>query len=62
MNRRLFLALATLCAALPAAAVAGDDKKKTGGDSYLQINSITAYTVRPGARRADGGVRPRHPR
>jgi hypothetical protein len=51
MNRRLLLALAPLCAALPAAALAGDDKKKTGGDSYLPISSISAYTVRPGARR-----------
>jgi hypothetical protein len=51
MNRRQLFALATLCAALPAAAIAGEDKKKTGGDSYLPINSIIAYTVRPGARR-----------
>lgn len=51
MNRRLFLAFATLCAVPPAAAIAAEDKKKTGGDSYLPINSITAYTVRPGARR-----------
>jgi hypothetical protein len=44
MNRRQLFALAMLCAALPAAAM-------TGGDSYLPINSIIAYTVRPGARR-----------
>ncbi|CAN7487328.1 Tat pathway signal protein [Phenylobacterium sp. LjRoot225] len=47
----MLLALATLCAASPAVAFAAEEKKKTGGDSYLPINNITAYTVRPGARR-----------
>jgi hypothetical protein len=51
MKRRLLLALAVLCALLPAAAVAGEDKKKTGGESYIQINTLTAYTMRPGDRR-----------
>ena len=52
MKRRLLLALAVLSALLPAAAaVAGEDKKKTGGESYIQINTLTAYTMRPGARR-----------
>jgi hypothetical protein len=51
MNRRLLLALAMLCAALPTLAAAADDKKKAGGESYLQINTLTAYTSRPGARR-----------
>jgi hypothetical protein len=51
MKRRLLLAFAALSAVLPAAAAAGEDKKKTGGASYVQINTLTAYTTRPGARR-----------
>jgi len=51
MKRRLLLALAVLSALLPGAAVAGEDKKKTGGESYIQINTLTAYTMRPGDRR-----------
>ena len=51
MKRRLLLALAVLSPLLPAAAVAGEDKKKTGGESYIQINTLTAYTMRPGSRR-----------
>ena len=51
MKRRLLLALAVLLTLLPAVAVAGEDKKKTGGESYIQINTLTAYTLRPGARR-----------
>lgn len=50
MKRRLLLTLAVLTAVLPAAA-AGEDKKKTGGESYIQINTLTAYTMRPGSRR-----------
>lgn len=50
MKRRLLLALAVLSATLPAAAW-GEDKKKTGGESFIQINTLTAYTTRPGARR-----------
>ena len=52
MKRRLLLALAVLSAVLPASlAWGGEDKKKTGGESYVQINTLTAYTMRPGARR-----------
>ena len=51
MKRRLLLAIAALSAVLPASALAGEDKKKAGGDSYLPINTLTAYTIRPGARR-----------
>jgi len=51
MNRRLLLSFAMLCAALPGAAAAGEEKRKTGGESYLPINAITAYTTRPGDRR-----------
>jgi hypothetical protein len=50
MKRRLLLTLAVLSAVLPAAA-RGEDKKKTGGESYVQINTLTAYTLRPGSRR-----------
>jgi hypothetical protein len=50
MKRRLLLAFAVL-AALPAAAIAGEDKKKTGGETYIPINTLTAYMMRPGSRR-----------
>ena len=50
MNRRQLLALAALAALAPAAAAA-EEKKKTGGESYIPITTLTAYTVRPGARR-----------
>jgi len=49
MNRRLLLAAAV--AAVATAARAGEDKKKAGGESYIQIETLTAYTVKPGARR-----------
>ena len=57
MRRRLVLALAAVAAALPvslpgaAQAGEGGDKRKTGGDSYIQIETLTAYTVKPGGRR-----------
>jgi hypothetical protein len=51
MKRRLLLALAMLSAVAPALAVAGEDKKKAGGESYIPINTLTAYTTRPGVRR-----------
>lgn len=54
MRRRNALMLAVLALALPVAARAGesgDAKKKTGGDSYLQINTLTAYTTRANGRR-----------
>jgi hypothetical protein len=52
MKRRLFVALAAFCAFAPALAHASDDKKKkTGGESYLQINTLTAYTSQPGGKR-----------
>jgi hypothetical protein len=53
MNRRLATAFALL-ALVPAAARAGeggDAKKKTGGETYIEINTLTAYTMKPGARR-----------
>src|SRR4051794_15891899 len=57
MKRRLLLAITALCVAtLPAAARAGEgsdakNKKKTGGESYIQLDTLTAYTTRPGGRR-----------
>ena len=54
MRRRLFLTLALGAASLPQALRAGeggDAKKKTGGESYLQIETLTAFTLRPGGRR-----------
>lgn len=51
MKRRHLLALAALCPLAPTLAVAGEEKKKTGGESYLPIATLTAYMTRPGARR-----------
>jgi hypothetical protein len=49
MRRRQLLALLPL-ALLPAPARA-EDKKKTGGVSYIPIDTLTAYTMKPGGRR-----------
>jgi hypothetical protein len=50
MHRRLFLVLAL--AALPAFARAEEDeKKKAGGATYIQINTLTGTTNRSGGRR-----------
>jgi len=54
MRRRLFLALVALTAVPGAWAHASegkDKKKKAGGDSYIPIQTITAYTIRPNGRR-----------
>lgn len=51
MKRRTVLALAAAAAALPAVGLAGEDKKKTGGESYIPVETLTAYTLKPGARR-----------
>ena len=51
MDRRLLLSLAAV-AALPAAAyAAGADKKKSGGGSYVPIQTLLGTTVRSGGRR-----------
>jgi hypothetical protein len=53
MNRRLFAALTAL-ALLPAAALAGeggDPKRRTGGESYIPIDTLTAYTTRVNGQR-----------
>lgn len=52
MKRRRLLAFAMAAALLPAAlAHAEEAKKKTGGESYIPITTLTAYTLRPGDRR-----------
>ena len=50
MRRRALLALITLAAALPLAAWS-EEKKKAGGASYIQINTLTGTTDKGGGRR-----------
>jgi hypothetical protein len=49
MTRRALLAAAL--AALPALAVAKEEKKKKGGESYVPIPTLLGTTRRPGGRR-----------
>ena len=50
MDRRLFLSLIAL-AALPGAALAsGGEKKKSGGGSYVPIQTLLGTTIRGGGR------------
>lgn len=53
MDRRLFLGLIGLAAALPPAARAsgGGEKKKSGGGSYVPIQTLLGTTMRAGGRR-----------
>ena len=52
MRRRVLLAWIGLAAALPRAAIAAaEKKKKSGGESYLPVDSITGATTRGGGRR-----------
>ena len=48
MKRRALLALFALAVALPATA---DEKKKAGGETYIQINTLTGATNKGGGRR-----------
>jgi hypothetical protein len=50
MDRRLFLALATFAAAAPAIALASEDKKKSGGGSYVQLQPLLGTTIRSASR------------
>ncbi|HYF22133.1 MAG TPA: Tat pathway signal protein [Caulobacteraceae bacterium] len=51
MRRRLFL-LAPLAAALASPALAGKaEKKKGGGESFIQMPTMTATAIRPDGRR-----------
>jgi hypothetical protein len=54
MDRRLFLSLSALAAALPAAAAAsggGSEKKKAGGATYIPMQVVLGTTIRPDGRR-----------
>jgi hypothetical protein len=51
MKRRAFLSLALLAAALPAAAVADDKKKRTGGVSYIVVDTLVGATNKGGGHR-----------
>jgi len=56
MRRRRLLALiglgSALAATFPAAALAQDEKKKkTGGEDYVMLNTITGTTIKAGGRR-----------
>ena len=52
MRRRVLLAWIGLAAALPRAAIAAEEMKmKSGGESYLPVDSITGATNRGGGRR-----------
>ncbi|MFL5297513.1 MAG: hypothetical protein ACJ798_14120 [Phenylobacterium sp.] len=52
MHRRRLLALAGLAAILPlAAARAEEKKKKSGGESYLAMDTLTATTIKANGRR-----------
>jgi hypothetical protein len=70
MDRRTLITAAALAAALPAASQASPkaEKKKGGGESYIQLETLTATTVRPNGKRGvltvetgidvpDGGLR-----
>lgn len=49
MKRHALLALFALAVALPA--TAADEKKKAGGETYIQINTLTGATNKGGGRR-----------
>ena len=50
MRRRQIIGLFALAAALPGVAW-GETKKKAGGETYLQIDTITGSTTKGGGRR-----------
>ena len=51
MRRRDLLALSALAAALPLAARAGEEKKKSGGVGYIVLATLTGTTHKAGGRR-----------
>jgi hypothetical protein len=52
MDRRDLITLAALAVALPAAAAPDQgEKKKSGGISFIQLETLTATIVRPNGRR-----------
>ena len=51
MDRRLFLSLAALAALPGPAHAAGGEKKKSGGGSYVPVQTLLGTTIRSGGRR-----------
>ena len=51
MDRRTLLALTLAFAVPPGLASAAEEKKKAGGATYIQINTLTGTTNRSGGRR-----------
>src|SRR5690349_14511684 len=52
MDRRRLIALAGLAALAPLAAVRGEEKKKkSGGESYLPLDTVTATTIKSNGHR-----------
>ena len=51
MDRRRFLSLFALAAALPQSAGAQEKKKKSGGQDYVPIDTLTGTTNKAGGRR-----------
>ena len=51
MDRRLFLTLTALAVLPSAAARAAGDKKKSGGGSYVPVQTLLGTTMRAGGRR-----------
>ena len=50
MDRRLFLSLSVLCALPGPALAAGGEKKKSGGGSYVPVQTLLGTTIRGGGR------------
>lgn len=51
MRRRLFLGLAAAVFASPALAAGKPEKKKAGGESYIEVPALVASTFQAGGRR-----------
>lgn len=51
MNRRSLIPFALAFVALPALAHASEDRKKGGGASYIQLDTLVATVTRPDGRR-----------
>jgi len=51
MRRRLLLLLIGLAAGAPLSLAAKEEKKKAGGETYIQINTLSGTTTKSGGRR-----------
>ncbi|MBL8771718.1 MAG: Tat pathway signal protein [Phenylobacterium sp.] len=51
MERRRLLSLAAASTLIPALALAAEDKKKSGGGSYLPLQTLLGTTIRSSGRR-----------